>query len=91
MQQDPIEIWEVQKSKLTGNIKYLITREGKRLEYDHVVDEIKAGQDYLISSEDGDMSKLGILGANTLRTVRDDTELNNLSGNSNLKITEIDE
>jgi hypothetical protein len=87
---DPIEIWEIQKDR-AGHIKYLVTREGERLKKDHVVKEIKDGQDYLISSEDGDNSSIAAIEGDILRTVKDDTELNNLTGNTNLKITILDE
>jgi len=87
---DPIEIWELQKSK-SGKVVYLVTREGKYWKKDDVVSEIDKGQVFLIGSEDGDNSVIAAIAGGVLRTVKDDTELNNLSGNSNLKITIMDE
>jgi len=83
---DPIEIWEIMKSK-SGDIVYLVTRDDKKIKKDDAINQIKEGQVYLVSSEDGDNSKIDLVGDDTLRTVKDDTKLNNLTGNSNLKIT----
>lgn len=82
---DPIEIWEIKK-KSNGDIVSLCSRDGKEIPFEKAKDEIKRGQHYLIGSEDGDNSVIAIVG-NHLRTVKDDTELNNLEGNTNLKIT----
>ena len=91
---DPIEIWRIEKTK-RGEIKNLYDREGNLITKEHAVKNIKDGQVYLISSEDGDNSAIGLYNEDSpnpsLRTVKDDTDLNNLEGNTNLKIDIIEE
>ena len=85
---DPVEIWRIEKTR-TGEIRNLYDREGNLITKEQAVKNIKNGQVYLISSEDGNNSSIGLYN-DSLRTVRDDTDLNNLKGNTNLKIDIID-
>jgi hypothetical protein len=88
---DPIEIWEIQKTK-SGRVINLVARGGQVIPKEVAAREILNGQKYAITSEDGDISFIDVIGNSdhTLRTIKDDTELNNLTGNTNLKISIVD-
>ena len=90
MAKDPIEIWRIEKTR-KGEILHLYTRKGVQITKEQAIKNIKNGQVYLISSDDGDNSAIALYGDSALRTSRDDTELNNLTGCSNLKVDIIDE
>ena len=89
---DPIEIWQIHKDQ-KGKIVSLITRGGTKYTKEEIAQTILKGGVVLVGSEDGDNSQIDVIGSSdhTLRTVKDDTELNNLSGNTNLKVYTVDD
>lgn len=88
--QDPIDIWNIKVLK-NNRIKAFGQREGDDISYDEARENIKNGQIYILHDEDGNSSKLVVDKANRISSENDDSKLNNLRGNTNLKVIPVDE
>jgi hypothetical protein len=93
VKKDPIVIQEIFTipGKNPRHIKFFKTSNDDQVPYDKVAELIKKGQVFIIESYEGDPTVLIVDKNNTIKTVKDDTELNNLRGNTNLRETILDE
>jgi hypothetical protein len=90
---DPIVIQEIFTipGKSPRHIKFFKTSNDDQVPYEKVAELIKKGQMFIVESYEGDPAVLIVDKKGTIRTNKDDTELNNLRGNTNLKETVLDE
>jgi hypothetical protein len=90
---DPIVIQEIftVSGKSPRHIKFFKTSNDDQVPYDIVAELIKKGQIFIVESYEGDPAILTVDKKGRIKTVKDDTELNNLRGNTNLKETVLED
>lgn len=86
---DPIVIQKIYKGS-DRKIQSFEDVDGKTMSYEDVKEEINKGQIFQIISYEGDPAVLQVDRNGVISTNKDDTELNNLTGNTNLKVDIVD-
>lgn len=88
MAKDPKRIMAINTAGDNHKIVEFVIGDGDDMSvsgYKAVAEQIQKGQDFIILDEDGNPSALLVDSNGTIRTTKDNSELNNIRGNTNLK------